>query len=129
LGLPLFTILNKFVEYWDLLLKGQSQERDFSDDKTGKRWNFHHYYHPDPQNPGTATHKTVAFIDDIDKFDSEFFRFSPKEASEMDPQQRILLETSFESLEDAGILTPFILFVCAISITLLLPALIIDFLS
>ena len=44
-----------------------------------------------------------AFMDDIDMFDSRFFRISPVEARMMDPQQRMMLETSWEALEDAGI--------------------------
>ncbi len=43
-----------------------------------------------------------AFVDGIDWFDSRFFRISPIEARLMDPQQRMLLETSWEALEDAG---------------------------
>ena len=44
-----------------------------------------------------------AFIDDIEWFDSRFFRIAPIEARTMDPQQRLMLETSWEALEDAGI--------------------------
>ena len=44
-----------------------------------------------------------AFIDDIDLFDAEFFRISPVEAELLDPQQRLMLETSWLALEDAGI--------------------------
>ena len=44
-----------------------------------------------------------AFVDGIDWFDSRFFRISPIEARMMDPQQRMLLETSWEAIEDAGI--------------------------
>ncbi len=44
-----------------------------------------------------------AFIDDIDKFDAEFFRIAPIEAQLLDPQQRLMLETSWRALEDAGI--------------------------
>ncbi len=44
-----------------------------------------------------------AFVDGIDWFDSRFFRISPIEARTMDPQQRMLLETSWEAIEDAGI--------------------------
>ena len=44
-----------------------------------------------------------AFVDDIDKFDAAFFRISPVEAELLDPQQRIMLETSWQALEDAGI--------------------------
>ncbi|MYA60939.1 MAG: SDR family NAD(P)-dependent oxidoreductase, partial [Chloroflexi bacterium] len=44
-----------------------------------------------------------AFVDEIDMFDSRFFRISPIEARTMDPQQRMMLETAWHALEDAGI--------------------------
>ncbi len=44
-----------------------------------------------------------AFVDDIDLFDDAFFRISPVEAELLDPQQRMMLETTWEALEDAGI--------------------------
>ena len=45
----------------------------------------------------------AAFIDDVDKFDAPFFRISSVEAQHLDPQQRLMLETSWHALEDAGI--------------------------
>ena len=44
-----------------------------------------------------------AFLTDIDQFDAEFFRISPSEAEFLDPQQRMMLETSWQALENAGI--------------------------
>ena len=43
------------------------------------------------------------FVEDIDLFDAAFFRISPVEAQMLDPQQRMMLETSWHALEDAGI--------------------------
>jgi len=43
------------------------------------------------------------YLSNIDEFDAYFFGISPREALRMDPQQRILLEVAYESLEDAGL--------------------------
>ena len=44
-----------------------------------------------------------AFLSDIDQFDAEFFRISPSEAEFLDPQQRMMLETCWQALENANI--------------------------
>lgn len=41
-------------------------------------------------------------IEDMDKFDAEFFGFSPREAEMMDPQHRLFLECAWELMENAG---------------------------
>lgn len=41
-------------------------------------------------------------LEEVDKFDAEFFGYSPREAELLDPQHRIFLETSWELLERAG---------------------------
>ena len=46
---------------------------------------------------------TGGYIEDIASFDAEFFGLSPLEAANMDPQQRIILQLTWEALEDAGI--------------------------
>src|ERR1700684_3740724 len=42
------------------------------------------------------------FLQGVDAFDAQFFELSPREALYMDPQHRILLEVSWDALEDAG---------------------------
>ncbi|KAH7118750.1 hypothetical protein B0J11DRAFT_591154, partial [Dendryphion nanum] len=42
------------------------------------------------------------FLEDADSFDHKFFRKSPREAAAMDPQQRVLLEVTYQALESAG---------------------------
>lgn len=46
--------------------------------------------------------KWGGFIADIDKFDPLFFNISPKEAQRIDPQERLLLQTAWHCIEDAG---------------------------
>jgi acyl transferase domain-containing protein len=43
------------------------------------------------------------FVSDAEKFDAHFFAVSPRRAVAMDPRQRLVLETAWEALEDAGV--------------------------
>ncbi|WP_163662802.1 type I polyketide synthase [Mycobacterium shinjukuense] len=87
--------------FWDLLVEGRSAISTVPVD----RWDAEAFYHPDPLTPGRMTTKWGGFIPDIAGFDAEFFGITPREAAAMDPQQRMLLEVSWEALEHAGIPT------------------------
>ena len=43
------------------------------------------------------------FLADVDKFDADFFGISPREAVFVDPQHRVLLEVTWEAMEDGGL--------------------------
>ena len=47
-------------------------------------------------------HNRMGRVYDIDKFDASFFGLMTRVANETDPESRILLETSFEAIVDAG---------------------------
>ncbi len=57
--------------------------------------------------PDTAERRSAcrfgAYLEDLELFDAPFFRISPVEAQMLDPQQRLMLETSWRALEDAGL--------------------------
>ena len=79
----------------DLLMAGRSGVREVPAERR-----------PVAAEAETAVHPACrwgAFVDGIDRFDASFFRIAPIEAKLLDPQQRMLLETSWLALEDAGI--------------------------
>src|SRR6185369_8145453 len=67
------------------------------------RWDLERFYSPDPDASGKMYTRYGGFIDGHDRFDAEFFGISAREAESMDPQQRMLLEVSWQALENAGL--------------------------
>ncbi|MBV8790265.1 MAG: type I polyketide synthase, partial [Mycobacterium sp.] len=86
-------------QLWEALLRGDDLVTEIPPD----RWDADEYYDPQPGVPGRSVCKWGAFLDDVDGFDPEFFGITEKEATAMDPQHRLLLETSWEALEHGGL--------------------------
>lgn len=83
---------------WDLLIQGGNTVGEVPAD----RWNLDRYYHPDAAAAGRVLSRRGGFVKRLKEFDAAFWGISPREAALMDPQQRWLLETAWEAIEDAG---------------------------
>lgn len=86
-------------DFWSLLENGEDAVTEIPAD----RWDTEKYFDANPGVKGKMYSKAGGFIDTLELFDNDFFSISPREALNMDPQQRRLLELSWEALERAAI--------------------------
>ncbi len=84
--------------FWENLKAGKNSITEIPEN----RWDINGFYNERKINKGTSYSKWGGFIDDVDKFDPLFFNISPREASMMDPQERLFLQTVWHTIEDAG---------------------------
>src|SRR3984893_393931 len=86
-----------------LVWEGVRRGVDLVTDIPAERWDADDFYDPERGVPGRTVTRWGGFLDDVAGFDSEFFGISEREATAIDPQHRLLLETSWEALQHAGV--------------------------
>ena len=85
-------------KFWQLLTEGV----DAVVQAPPSRWDAHDFLDQDLKTPGKMYTAQGGFLkEDLEQFDAQFFGISPNEARAMDPQHRLLLEVSWEALENA----------------------------
>ncbi|KJZ75926.1 hypothetical protein HIM_04750 [Hirsutella minnesotensis 3608] len=87
-------------QLWGVLERGESQWSEFPKD----RLNIDGYFHPGGDRQGSISFRGAHFLkEDIAVFDSPFFSIAAEDAKAIDPQQRMLLEVTYEAIESAGL--------------------------
>jgi acyl transferase domain-containing protein len=87
-------------QLWQLVASGRDAVSEFPNDRG---WHLETLFSSNLDQPCTSYTHEGGFIENAANFDADFFGISPREAEAMDPQQRSLLEVSWETLEDAGV--------------------------
>ncbi|HVU22667.1 MAG TPA: SDR family NAD(P)-dependent oxidoreductase [Opitutus sp.] len=85
-------------EFWRHL----EANHDLIGEVPAERWDWREIYGDAQEQPGKTKVKCAGFMAGVDEFDPAFFGISPREAASMDPQFRLLLETVWATIEDAG---------------------------
>jgi len=90
---------NNPEEFWNTLIEG----KDVIADIPTERWNKDEFYAESKNAKGKTNQKQGAFLKDIHSIDPFFFNISPKEAIEMSPSQKLMLELAWELVENSSI--------------------------
>jgi acyl transferase domain-containing protein len=84
---------------WGAVLRGDDLVTEVPPD----RWEVEDHYDAEPGVPGRSISRWGGFLTDLAGFDASFIRLQRPRSTAIDPQHRLLLETSWEAIEYAGI--------------------------
>ncbi|MGZ4584254.1 MAG: beta-ketoacyl [acyl carrier protein] synthase domain-containing protein [Mycobacterium sp.] len=87
-------------DFWALLCE---QREGLGPFPTDRGWELRELFDGSRRDGFKPIHDCGGFLSSATTFDPEFFRISPREATAMDPQQRVALRLAWRSLENSGI--------------------------
>ena len=85
-------------EFWNNLIENKNCIREFMNE----RYDFQAYYGDPKVEVGKTNIRHFGLLDEIYRFDAQFFNISDREAEVMDPHMRLMLETVWSCIENAG---------------------------
>lgn len=85
-------------EYWEKMF----QNVEMLTTVPKERWDWKDFYGEASMEDCKTKIKTAGFMNEVDKFDPLFFHISTREAILMDPQERLIIESVWKTIEDAG---------------------------
>jgi acyl transferase domain-containing protein len=85
-------------EFWQLLRDGRDETTEIRAD----RLDVEAFYDSRPGTPGKTRSRWGGLIQDVEGFDAAFSGISPREAVNVDPQQRLVMEVAQEAMEGVG---------------------------
>ena len=89
-------------EYWDNIFKMRSCLGYPSEERV-ELWKKSYPEYFEGKKEVKELFEYRGYIENVEKFDANFFHLSAKEAQFMEPSHRIFMETAFEAIENAGI--------------------------
>ena len=98
----------RYPEAWDLdaYWRNLAEGRDCIREVPAERWRWQDYYRePSPGaalDAGAHSSRWGGFIEGADEFDARFFNVTPRDAEQIDPQERLFLQHAWMAIEDAG---------------------------
>ncbi len=94
-----FSQINDLEYFWQVLCKAESVICKIPYTK----WNHNNYFDPNPTTPWKTNQDSGALLENTQHFDPYFFNNTPKEAIEMSPSQKLMVELTWESYENSSL--------------------------
>lgn len=91
---------NEPNEYWNSICNKEDSIKKFSDFRKRDVQFLNHIIVNNKEKE--IEYRDGGYLSRIDCFDYDLFKLTPKEASLMDPNQRMFLQTAFSAIDDAG---------------------------